>query len=215
MQLYAITDSRRLGVGLDRRIAALERLAEEWAEGGVDFIQLREKDLDGASLEQLASRLVRAVAGSRARVLVNGRADVAIAAGAAGVHLPGEAAFGPAEVRQLFERAGLPEPAVSAACHSVADVERARRGGASLAIFAPVFEKPLMDEASLPGQGLQALRRACQAAGSVPVFALGGVTAANAADCIEAGAAGVAGIRLFLDGSWRRLCAAPGRRPPA
>jgi len=91
---------------------------------------------------------------------------------------------------------------VSRACHSVEEVRAAR--DASLIVFAPVFEK--VDSADgREGVGLSVLAQACRSAGEVPVIALGGVTPENAADCIAAGAAGVAGIRLFLGDAWRKL----------
>ncbi len=102
-------------------------------------------------------------------------------------------------MRQTFAAIGR-QAIVSMACHSVADVEVAREEGADLALFAPVFEK--LGEKP---QGLSELHRVCEAGAGMPVFALGGVTASNAAECVAAGAAGVAGIRLFAGEDWRRL----------
>jgi thiamine-phosphate pyrophosphorylase len=82
-------------------------------------------------------------------------------------------------------------------------VEEARAAHVSVILFAPVFEKPLRDQPPMLGVGLAALQQACLAAGPVPVFALGGVTLHNAAECMSAGAAGIAGIRLFAGEAWR------------
>lgn len=147
----------------------------------VEFIQVRER---GASARDLA-RLVR-LAMRVAPVLVNDRADVAVACGAAGVHLRGgSVAVG--EIRRLGKLV------VTVACHSGAEVAAAE--GADYAIVAPVF-RPLSKEDSRSPLGLPELHRIC-ALVSVPVIALGGVTRENATQCIEAGAAGVAGITLF------------------
>ncbi|HTK94239.1 MAG TPA: thiamine phosphate synthase, partial [Terriglobales bacterium] len=144
------------------------------------------------------------------RILINARTDVALAAGAGGVHLPaGELPAG--EVRALVEAGphsglGTLDFVIGVSCHSAAEVSAAYSQGADLAVFAPVFEKE-----GQPGAGLKALEQACRVGGPVPktegghrsampVFALGGVTLANAAECLRAGAAGIAGIRLFQQG---------------
>ena len=178
--------------------------AEAWSTGGVAFIQLREKDLDGPQLQSLAAELIDKIDRRRSKLLVNistpFAASLAAGAGADGVHLAGKPAPGMAAViRHIFRAAGS-EPAISVPCHNLEDVRVAVREQVDLLLFSPVFEK----EASQP-QGLGALRRACAAAAAIPVFALGGVTSANAADCLLSGAAGVAGIRLFTSEEWRSL----------
>jgi thiamine-phosphate pyrophosphorylase len=210
MLLCAITDRRLLPGDEDQRRASLLTMARGWARGGVDFIQIREKDLDPERLLLLTRELVAAVEGERGRngepgtrVLLNGPAEVAVEAGADGVHLPGYAPAGAAaEARDIFARAGR-RAVISRACHSAAEVA-AVSSGADLVIYAPVFEKALPGEAIL-GQGLTALAEACRAAESIPVLALGGVTVGNAGGCVAAGAAGVAAIRLFLGVEWRGL----------
>jgi thiamine-phosphate pyrophosphorylase len=203
----AITD-RKIFSGDERQQRwAVVRQAARWAAEGLEFVQLREKDLPAHDLEVLAAEVVSAVrqashgcqAGAATRVLLNGRADVALAVEADGVHLtsaPGE--LTPAQVRQLFAAAGRPGPMVGVSCHTLAEIERASAAGASFALFGPVFEKRVLGELVQPGTGLELLRQACQQAGTMPVLALGGVTQENTAACQQAGAAGVAGIRLFL-----------------
>ena len=227
MLLCYITDRRQFpGSEPEQRRQLLEKVAEA-SRAGVDLIQLRERDLCGRDLEELAVEAVRVVrenlvcTGSNAgnplgsfrraaaRILVNSRVDIALASGADGVHLRSDD-ISPADVRALgrsletgnrkLETARF---VISAACHSAADVARARAEGADLALFAPVFEK-----AGTPGVGLAALREACQAAGGMPVLALGGITLENAGACLEAGATGIAAIRLFQENDAAEVVAA-------
>jgi thiamine-phosphate pyrophosphorylase len=208
MLLYAITNRRLLSGDETARRDRLAALAREWALGGVDTIQVRERDLPLAELQPLARGIVEAVraTGKPTRVLVNGPAQVALDAGADGVHLHANA--GPAAVRaaqQAYARANR-EPVISAACHSADEIRQA--AGASLLLFSPVFEK-VTEKGVTRGQGLAALRAAVDLAKPTPVLALGGVTEKNAAACLQSGAVGVAAIRLFLTDAWRSLLNAP------
>lgn len=204
MLLYAITNRRLLEGDENAKRYALVELARGWASGGVDTIQVRERDLALTELQRLAARVVEAVraAKGKTRVLVNGPAQVALDAGADGVHLHANA--GPAAVRaaqQAYARTGR-EPVISAACHSADEIRQA--AGASLLLFSPIFEK-VTEQGNTRGQGLVALRAAVDVAKPVPVLALGGVTEKNAAACIQNGAVGIAAIRLFLGDKWRGL----------
>lgn len=221
--LYAITD-RRLYAG--NKVDALARLLELsaiWAANGVSYIQVREKDLPACDQVELARAVIRAVQAvggnsNTPKILVNSRADVALATGADGVHLPsGPDALTPEEVRSIFPLAGKTRlPVVSVSCHTMEEVALARKQSPDCILFAPVFEKQIAgpgattaenSAAVLPGTGLRLLQQACREAAPVPVFALGGVTAENAADCIRAGAAGIAAIRLVQKdaSAWKHL----------
>jgi thiamine-phosphate pyrophosphorylase len=192
MRLYYITDRQALG-GEEVLLGRLQQAAR----AGMDCIQLRERDLPAGRLEELARRAVAAVraAGGNTRLLVNSRCDVALAAGADGVHLRSHD-ISAAEARELFRRAGRAAPLLAVSCHSAEDVARAAAEGASFAVFGPVFGKPGAEP-----QGLEALGAACAAAPGLPVLALGGVISVERArQCVQAGAAGVAGIRLFQEG---------------
>ncbi len=184
MHLYAITDRRSLGDDEPLRQDRLLALCAEWARGGVDTIQIREKDLEPETLVTLARRVVEVVRAESqtTRALLNGGPELALAAGADGVHLPGGRAVGEiAKIRDHWRTAGRSRPPlVSVACHSVAEVERAEAEGADLAVLAPVFGKHLLSGEMLPGIGLDTLTQACKAAGKIPVIALGGVTVENA-----------------------------------
>jgi thiamine-phosphate pyrophosphorylase len=186
--LYYITDRTQFaGDEASRRGTLLDKIAEA-SRCGVDFIQMREKDLSGRELEALTRDAVRTVRenSSRTKLLINSRTDVAIACGADGVHLRSEDVL-TGEVRAVWRHGA---PVISVSCHAPADVARAAAEGADFAVFAPVFEKQGSSAA-----GLEALREACEH--PIKVLALGGVTLDNARACVEAGAAGVAGIRLF------------------
>jgi thiamine-phosphate pyrophosphorylase len=194
-RLYLITDRRLLGPDPVAK-ARLVRLVSDAAGAGVELIQVREKDLSARELASVVADTVSA-AGDRARVLVNDRFDVALAAGAAGVHLTA---------------ASLPVAAVRAACgtemivgvstHSRADVMAAAGGEADLAVLGPVLATPSKARFG-PPLGLDGFARAVTGV-AMPVFALGGMTADAARAARDAGAAGIAGIRLFhqtwLDG---------------
>jgi thiamine-phosphate pyrophosphorylase len=219
MLLCAITDRRRLAPaeGEPGQRRSLVDLVSIWTQAGVNFVQLREKDLDLAALGALAREVRTGADWKKSKLLVNlpPRSDwIRLLAGLAdGVHLPGKLDPGSVEaVREIFRALGR-DATVSVSCHSLPDIEAACAQGADFALFAPVFEKQASGHSSaadyspsvLPGQGLDALAAACAAAQTMPIFALGGITAANASACIAAGAAGVAGIRLFVESGWRSL----------
>lgn len=177
---YYITDRRAAG-GLEALQAIIERNAR-----AVDWIQIREKDLPAREL----SGLVRAAVAAGARVLVNDRADVAFACGAAGVHLPSRA-VAPNELRRMSAEAVT----IAVSCHSLEEVRRAEEEGADFVVFGPVFYTASKAPYGEP-VGLQKLAEATQAV-RIPVVALGGIDEGKVADCLAAGAAGIAGITLF------------------
>jgi thiamine-phosphate pyrophosphorylase len=211
--LYYITDRTSFaGNESTRRAKLLDKIVEA-TRAGVDYIQLREKDLptrELQSLAQQASTLIRQLRTEnpelKTALLINSRTDVAIAAAADGVHLRSED-LSPEDVRRIWTQCGADalvrdparrNPLVGVSCHSPEEVEQAAANRADFAVFAPVFEKQRAQPA-----GLDQLRQACLA--NIPVLALGGVTLSNARSCLEAGAAGIAGIRLFQENDVREL----------
>ncbi len=161
---------------------------------GVDSVQVREKDLSTRALYELCAAILRLPNPRQSHILVNGRADVALAAGAHGVHLP-SGSFSPARLRDI-----APQPfVIGVSCHSLEEVRRARAEGADYALFGPVFETP-SKRAFGPPQGLDRLREVCESV-DLPVLALGGVKLDNVGSCLQAGAAGIAGISLFQNPS--------------
>jgi thiamine-phosphate pyrophosphorylase len=203
--LYYITD--RLAFPGDepaRRRRLLDKVAEA-ATHGIDYIQLREKNLCDRDLESIAreaAQIIHAqqlVSGHRqpaTTLLINSRTDIALAANALGVHLRSND-ITTQEVRSAWLSSGvsLADPTISISCHSPQEVAAAAANQATLAIFAPVFEKK--DAPQQSPAGLNALREAFRA--PIPVLALGGITLQNAHSCLEAGAAGIAAIRLFQE----------------
>jgi len=202
--LCYITDRSQFpGPESARRKRLLQKVAEA-ARAGVDCIQLREKDLSGRELEELAREAMRDLlrargSGLRPRLLINSRTDVALAVGAAGVHLRSDD-ISPRDLRALWAQASRNQkpatrnPLISVSCHTLEEVARAAAARADFAVFGPVFEKGGESITS----GLALLRRACRR--RIPVLALGGVTLASTRACLDAGAAGIAAIRLFQQG---------------
>ena len=185
-RVYLVSD-RRLAPDLPAAArAALAGLPPRTAA-----VQLREKDLPARDLLDLARALRRVCAGAGQALLVNDRIDVALAAGADGVHLPA-AGIPPAEARRLLGAERL----VGVSCHGAEEVARALREGADFATFGPVFETP-SKRAWGPPLGLERLRQA--AAMGLPLVGLGGIDAARAAEVRAAGAAGVGVIRAWLE----------------
>jgi thiamine-phosphate pyrophosphorylase len=201
MLRYAITDSLLFGRDEQARRAAILQQTTTLAAKNIDFLQLREKDLDPATLAALTREILAILRthSPRTKLLINSRADIALATRAHGVHLtsaPGE--LTPTQIRTLYAAANLPTPIVSIACHTLAEVARARNEAATHILFGPVFEKQIRGEPISTGIGLNLLQQACDLAASTPVLALGGITTENAPACLAAGAAGIAAIRLFL-----------------
>ncbi len=190
MQRYAITDG------------ASTAQVEAWALAGVEWIQIRERGLAPGALIRLTEALARICreAQTGAHLLVNGLdTPTALQAGAGGVHLRG------GSTASAIRAARAHGAMVSVSCHSLPDVQHARAGAADAVLWAPVFGKTVDGRIAVHGSGISALTAACGAAGALPVFALGGVTFQNSQECLRAGAAGVAGIRLFAGEQWRAL----------
>ena len=154
---------------------------------GVEWIQIRDKDLSARALFDLVTAAMKLPNPRGSKIIVNTRADVAIAAGAAGVHLPSGS-----PAARFWRQPGF---LINVSCHHLEEVHQAQTEGADYAVFGPVFT-PLSKSSVLEPRGLEGLAQAA-AAVRIPVLALGGVTAENTAACIAAGAAGIAGISLF------------------
>jgi thiamine-phosphate pyrophosphorylase len=175
---------------------ALLETIRKAAAAGINWIQIREKDLGTLALAELVRLAGFATRETGARILVNDRLDVALATGAAGVHL-GEMSLPVETVAEWRRTAGRVEFRIGVSCHSVEAAREADVAGADYIFFGPVFATPSKAEFGAP-QGIERLGEVCRAV-RIPVLAIGGVMVENAHSCFAAGAAGVAAIRLFQE----------------
>jgi thiamine-phosphate pyrophosphorylase len=180
---YYITDRSAFGGSTDALLACI---ATNIATG-VDYVQIREKDLSALALLDLTRRAVALAQGRKTRILVNDRADIAVAAGAHGVHLRA-GSITPVDLRPTLR----PDFLIAVSCHTRDDIRAA--AGADFIVYGPVFASP----GKGPAIGLEALAEAARIA-TMPVLALGGIDVHNADACVRAGAAGIAAIRMFQD----------------
>ena len=164
---------------------------ESVVAAAVPLVQLREKSLSARVLYELTTHAVAIGKGSTTRVLVNDRFDVARAAGADGVHLTSRS-LPPSVVRSICG----PDFLIGVSTHSLDEALNARAGGADFIVFGPVFETPSKRIYGAP-QGLENLREVTNALHGFPVLAIGGINRDNTADCLSAGASGIAGISMF------------------
>ncbi len=220
---YYITDRTAFAADEPTRRRRLLEKIHEAAQAGVEYIQLREKDLPIRDLQSLAQEAMKIIRDARklptdhwqpaTALLINSRTDVALAIQADGVHLRSHD-VSPQVVREIWKkhdtekcgagtsfdrlRAGSTRqlspqtPLIAASCHSPTEVAQSAANAATFAVFAPVFEKKDATPA-----GLEALHEACK--NKIPVMALGGIALSNAQSCLDAGAAGIAAIRLFQE----------------
>ena len=205
--LCYVTDRKSLvyPVTGDHRGELLKCIAAA-ASAGVDWIQIREKDLSGEDISLLVRESLALVkqsnqeSGRATLLLVNDRLDVAVAERADGVHL-GERSLPIGKVSQWIasqpRRSGHQNFVVGVSCHSLEGALAAARDGADYIFFGPIFFTPSKAAFGSP-QGLPRLKEVCSSV-SVPVLAIGGITLENASSCLDAGAAGIAAIRLFQD----------------
>jgi thiamine-phosphate pyrophosphorylase len=179
-RLYLITDRHLAarGGGLLHAVEAALAGAAEVAAPGTVALQLREKDLCARELYELACALHARCFRFGVPLIVNDRIDVAIAAGADGVHLPSDS-FEVKDARELLGSARL----IGVSTHVTEEVAAARRGGADFAVFGPVYD-PVSKAAYGPAKGVAALGDAVKAAGAMPVYALGGITASTVPELI-------------------------------
>lgn len=167
-------------------------------EAGADWVQVREKDLPGRELTDLVRGAVAAAREQAiSRVIVNDRLDVALATGAAGVHL-GRESLSVREAAPWCRRGNAPADfLVGVSCHSVEEAREAESADASYIFFGPIFDTPSKRRLGAP-QGVGRLAEICQSV-RIPVIAIGGVDENNALECVRAGAAGIAAIRMFQE----------------
>ncbi len=189
-----VTDRKALGAA-DPVRSLLAKIGRA-RTAGVDWVQVRERDMPARELLSLANAAIGLRQGE-ARILVNDRLDVALAAGASGVHLGSASVPARDAVRWLQEGKAPPEFLVGVSCHRMEEAREAEDAGASYVFFGPVFDTPSKKSYG-PPQGIARLAEVCSAV-RVPVIAIGGVNERNATECVRAGAAGIAAIRMFQE----------------
>ncbi len=189
-----VTDRRRLSPGAVENEAAdrLVELVGAAADAGIEVVQVRERDLGGRDLASLVRRCVTAVAGSNTKVVVNDRVDIAVAAGAHGVHLRSDSvdALG---ARRLLRDAAL----IGRSVHGSAEAAGiSRAGGVDYLIVGTLFQTPSKDPAHRLTT-IEDFEAACRIS-RIPVLAIGGMTVQRATAVARAGAAGIAAVGLFI-----------------
>ena len=180
-----ITDRHSLPAG----VTLFDNIARNLA-AGLEWIQIREKNLSARDLFDLTQQVLNLPNPHGSKILVNTRVDVALAAGAAGAHLP---AGSPAP--SVWRALRPPGFLIGVSCHTVDEVRTAEDQGADYAVFGPVFA-PRSKSTTLEPCGIAGLVQAVRAV-RIPVLALGGITASNTVDCVQTGAAGIAAISLY------------------
>lgn len=191
--VYLITNGALTADNYAESAAATLALIEHAVEAQISLIQLREKLLPARLLFDLSARAAQITQNSETKLLVNDRADVALAAGADGVHLTS------LSLAAAVVRANFPPPfIIGVSAHRLAEVQQAQAGGADFATFSPVFATPSKSQYGAP-QGLAKLREVVETVGEFPVIALGGIDTENYSETLKTGAKGIAAIRLLND----------------
>lgn len=215
MLLCYVTDRKLLLAASDKELQMREllRCTARAATAGTDWIQLREKDLSARELVSLTCDAIRAAQNAKAhwhesksksgltrtvvrtRIIVNDRSDVALAVGADGVHLGSESVPAGETIRWLRAGNAPADFLIGVSCHQLGEAITAEKAGANYIFLGPIYETPSKRAFGAP-QGVAKLAEICKTV-KIPVLAIGGITEENAADCLHAGAAGIAAIRLF------------------
>jgi thiamine-phosphate pyrophosphorylase len=196
--IYLISDRRALphNPEIPEPEARQIEIIREASRIGCQLVQIREKDLHARLLLELARAVITAARPHGAKVLINDRLDVAIAAGADGVHLTA-ASFPAAEARAVVRKKGLNDFLIGVSTHSLAEAGSAESGGADFIVCGPVFDTPSKRGYGAP-IGIEMFAEICESV-KIPVLALGGIDLSNFREPLRRGAAGIAAIRLFAD----------------
>lgn len=204
-----VTD--RKGLAAPDPAAALSESISRAVTAGVDWVQIREKDLPSreilalAKAAVLASEAYKRSRSTPTRILINDRLDLALASGAAGVHLGGESIPTVDVVRWCRAGNAPAQFLIGVSCHDLEGARQAELAGANYVVFGPIFDTP-SKRLFGPPHGIARLHEVCAAA-RIPVIAIGGISDQNAAECLRAGAAGIAAIRLFQGNEHSKILA--------
>jgi thiamine-phosphate pyrophosphorylase len=202
--IYLITDGTLTNEKFEQQSAKTLDLLEQAIATRIPLIQIREKQLTTKLLFELTSRAIAISRNSTTKILVNDRADVALAAGADGVHLT-EISLATEVIRESFSELEL----IGVSTHSLVGVRNAASTGADFAVFGPVFDSPGKGKST----GIKKLKEVCAAVKPFPVLALGGIDSHNYQETLNAGAAGFAAIRFLNDPASIKMLANEGLLP--
>lgn len=193
--IYLITSGKTTAQATPKTedFLAVLKLVEAAASAQIDLLQIREKQLSGRVLYELARQAADITRGTRTKLLINDRSDIASAAGADGVHLTTSSLM-PEVVRRAFG----PEFLIGVSTHSLAEAADASSNGADFVVFGPVFETSSKMQHG-DSVGVEELEKVARRLAPFPVLALGGINPGNIADCVHAGVRGVAAIRMLND----------------
>jgi len=198
-QIYLITDGTTNAKDFTEKKLQILKLIKTAVEAKISLIQIREKQLAARLVFEIVSEAVNYTRCTDTKILVNDRADIALAANADGVHLT-RTSLSAATIRRLFPRNFI----IGVSAHTVEEAEIAKRHGANFVTFSPIFSSPGKGEP----QGVEKLKAVCERLKPFPVLALGGIDETNVAEVLEAGAGGFAAIRfLNKEENLRKLAA--------
>jgi len=186
--IYLITDGDATAENFTEKKSHLIKLIKTAVQAKISLIQIREKQLSARLIFELTSETAKLTQNTKTKLLVNDRADIALAANADGVHLTSRS-LSAAVIKQNFPKNFI----VGVSAHTIEDAENARRQGADFATFSPIFASPGKGEPL----GIEKLRAVCESLKSFPIIALGGIDTTNFTQVLEAGARGFAAIRFL------------------
>jgi len=191
--IYLITDGGTTAENFCARSLQTLQLIEKAVEAEISFIQIREKQLPAKLVFDLASKAAEIAANTNTKLLVNDRADIALAAAADGVHLT-STSLSADVIRSNFP----PDFIIGVSAHTLAETQKAKLAGADFATFSPIYATDSKAKYGAP-QGIGALREVVEAGGEFPIIALGGIDENNFSDVLRSGASGIAAIRFLND----------------
>lgn len=200
--IYLITEGAATTENFSAKGAQILALIKVAAESKISLVQIREKKLSARLLFELAAEAAKITSRTATKILINDRADVALAAGADGVHLTARSL-----PTKVVRRCCPPDFIIGVSAHSLAEAENARDGAADFATFSPIFPTTSKAEYGAP-QGLEKLDEVCAKLADFPIVALGGVDENNYKLVLESGASGFAAIRFLNDAANLRKLAA-------
>ncbi len=191
--IYLITKGEITAKNFPEKSAETLKLIKKAVEAKISLIQIREKQLSAKLVFELTAKAAQITKNSKTKLLVNDRADIALAADADGVHLPANS------LSAEIIRANFPAKfIIGVSAHSLAEVEKAKQQGADFATFSPIFATASKAKYGAP-QGVVALRKVVETVGEFPVIALGGIDENNFGGALKSGANGIAAIRSLND----------------